>query len=98
MANSLPEKIEKQIAKAGLPQSGTVPFVPSLVPDRKGRSIIKRAAVLYGPKKGKVGYVDVRGRIWVKDRAHAGVSDHWDIQEDRGRTYFRVGVNGEILP
>jgi len=44
-------------------------------------------------------FVDVGGRIWIKDRAHGEYPDHWDVQEDggeRGRT--RVDSQGNILP
>jgi hypothetical protein len=98
VANALPNKIEKQIDKAGLPRSGTVPFVPQLDTNKRGRPIIRKDAVARGPKKGKRGYVDTRGRIWVKDRAHAGDPDHWDVQEDGGKSYFRVDPQGNLLP
>jgi hypothetical protein len=60
--------------------------------------VIEKRAVLKGPKRGKKGYVDDQGRIWVKDRSHAGLPDHWDVQLDDGDDYFRVDSNGnEIL-
>ena len=46
---------------------------------------------------GRMGWVDLDGRIWLRDRAHAGLPDHWDVQEDDGRTYFRVGDDGNML-
>lgn len=46
---------------------------------------------------GKVGWIDVEGRIWLRDRAHAGRPDHWDVQEDNGAAYFRVDNNGNLL-
>lgn len=98
MATNLPTKIDKQIAKAGLPRGGSVPFVPTLDQDKKGRPIIKKDIVRHGPKKGKKGYVDSMGRIWIKDYAHAGEPDHWDVQENGGQTYFRVDANGDKLP
>jgi hypothetical protein len=98
VAKALPDKIEKQIDKAGLPRGGTVPFDPKLEKNRKGRPIIKKETVTHGPKKGKIGYVDTKGRIWIKDRAHAGDADHWDVQEDGGKKYIRVGPQGDLLP
>ena len=98
MAKKLPKKIEKQIDKAGLPRGGAVPFDPQLDQNRKGQEVIRKGAVRYGPKKGKKGYVDTKDRIWIKDRAHAGDPDHWDVQEDGGRTYFRVDLHGNPLP
>jgi len=86
------------MAKAGLPTSGQVPFVPRLVTNRRGDQVIEKAEVEHGPKKGKRGYVDTQGRIWIKDRAHAGDPDHWDVQVDAGRDYFRVDLNGNRLP
>lgn len=98
MAKGLPKKIDRQIDKAGLPKGGSVPFVPKLDQDKEGRPIIKKATIQHGPKKGKKGYVDSKGRIWIKDRAHAGDPDHWDVQENGGKQYFRVDPNGNILP
>lgn len=34
-------------------------------------------------------------RIWIRDRGHAGLPDHWDAQGDGGEDYFRVDANGE---
>jgi hypothetical protein len=61
------------------------------------KKIIKKNIVSSGPKKGKKGYVDKQGRIWIKDRAHASDPDHWDIQEDGGASYFRVDQQGNLL-
>jgi hypothetical protein len=83
--------------KAGLPKGGSVPFIPQLDKSKKGEQIIRKATVTHGPKKGKKGYVDTKGRIWIKDRAHTGDPDHWDVQEDGGKTYFRVDVDGDLL-
>ncbi|MDB5331242.1 MAG: hypothetical protein JWP03_2393 [Phycisphaerales bacterium] len=44
-----------------------------------------------------MGWVDLDGRIWLRDRAHAGLPDHWDVQEDKGATYFRVDNDGNLL-
>ncbi len=98
MPDALPEKIVQQIGKAGLPVRGAIPFIPALETNRAGNAIIKKEAVTQGPKKGKMGYVDVSGRIWIKDRAHAGDPDHWDVQMDGGKDYIRVDLNGESLP
>jgi hypothetical protein len=98
MAKSVPSKIDRQIGKAGLPRGGVVPFVPKLDKNTRGEDIIRKGTVNRGPKKGKKGYVDATGRIWVKDRAHAGIPDHWDVQEDGGKKYFRVDQNGNLIP
>ena len=84
--------------KAGLPAAGQVPFVPKIVTSPHGKHHVARAAVRYGPRKGKVGYVDASDRIWVRDYAHGGRPNHWDVQENGGRTYFRVDDNGYDLP
>lgn len=97
MTDKLPEKITRQIEKAALPIGGAVPFEPKLVKNKKGNPAIKKDVIAHGPKKGKVGYVDVKGRIWIKDRAHAGDPDHWDVQEDGGKKYFRVDLQGNEL-
>lgn len=49
----LPEKIENQIKKAGLPRVGIIPFIPQLDQNKKGEPIIRKIAILKGPKKGK---------------------------------------------
>lgn len=92
------QRIDNQIRKAGLPTEGPMPFVPQFGTNQKGDPIIIKAQVVHGPKKGKVGYVDIQGRIWIKDRAHGKYPDHWDIQENggaKGRT--RVDGQGNIL-
>jgi hypothetical protein len=90
-------KIDNQIDKAGLPRGGKEPFIPKLGKNKRGDPILEKATVQRGPKKGKKGYVDTQGRIWIKDRAHAGDPDHWDVQEDSGKTYIRVDLNGNPL-
>lgn len=96
MAGRLP-KIDKQIEKAGLPTSGAIPFLPQLDKNKKGDSIIRRGTITHGPKKGKRGYVDTNGRIWIKCLAHGSYPDHWDVQEDGGLSYFRVDQDGNVL-
>jgi hypothetical protein len=68
-----------------------------LTTNRASEQIIVKLPVRKGPKAGKRGYVDDQGRIWVKDRAHAGVPDHWDVQVAGGEDYFRVDQNGNEL-
>jgi hypothetical protein len=98
VAVSLPQKIQDQMRDAGLPSIGREPFKPKLVRNRAGEQIIDKRSVAFGPKCGKRGYVDVQGRIWVRDRAHADVPDHWDVQIDAGADYIRIGLDGEIIP
>ena len=90
-------RVEGQIAKAGLPTSGPEPFIPALGSDSRNRQCLERAAVRHGPKAGQIGYLDTAGRIWIRDRAHAGVPDHWDVQEDGGLSYIRVGDDGVVI-
>jgi hypothetical protein len=97
VASGLPKKVIEQIKKAGLPTGGRHPFKPKLVKNMRGEEVIEKKAVQKGPKKGKRGYVDEQGRIWVKDRAHAGVPDHWDVQIDEGQDYIRVGTDGNEI-
>ncbi|MCG8424650.1 MAG: Hint domain-containing protein, partial [Proteobacteria bacterium] len=93
---ALNPKILKQIEKAGLPQTGDIPFRPATVLNKKGNPIIKKAEITYGPKAGKKGYVDQEGRIWIRDRAHGNHADHWDVQIDGGQSYINVGMNGNF--
>jgi hypothetical protein len=93
------QKIDQQINKAGLPTGGAMPFDPQLDTNKSGEPIIKKAAVQHGPNKGKYGYVDTKGRIWIKDRAHGTYPDHWDVQENGGKKgRIRVDPGGNILP
>ena len=98
MAEESSRKVAKQIDKAGLPRGGNCPFVPKLDKDMRGRDTIRKDTVQHGPKKGKKGYVDTSGRIWVKDYAHAGLPDHWDVQVAGGMEYLRVDANGNLIP
>ena len=99
MAQDSFDKIEKQMRKAGLPTGGVAPFQPQLDGNRYGEPVIRKAPVQYGPKKGKYGYVDAKGRIWIKDRAHGDYPDHWDVQENGGQQgYLRVDSLGNVLP
>ena len=99
MADDPFQKIHKQMAKAGLPADGAIPFKPQIATNKKGEPIIIKAPVRHGPKKGKYGYVDSMGRIWIKDRAHGKYPDHWDVQENGGaQGHTRVDLQGNILP
>lgn len=80
-----------------MPRSGSVPFEPKLTTNRRGAQVIEKAVVQYGTKKRKKGYVDTTGRIWVRDRTHADVPDHWDVQIDEGKDYIRVDSSGEQI-
>lgn len=93
----LTPRVLAQISKAQLPMSGPIPFVPAIGEDSRGRECLLRAPVLYGPKQGKIGYLDTQGRIWIRDYAHAGLPDHWDVQENGGVTYFRVNYSGSPI-
>jgi hypothetical protein len=94
----LPQKVIDQIRNAGLPTSGQYPFVPMLTTNRKGDQIIEKRAVSKGRRIGKPGYVDVQGRVWIKDRAHSGMPAHWDVQIDGGDSYIRVDLDGNEIP
>lgn len=98
MAEQLPQKVRDQMKKAGLPDSGSEPFKPKLATNRKGDEVIEKRKILHGPKAGKEGYVDTKGDVWIKDRAHGGIPDHWDVQEDDGKRYHRIGLDGEPIP
>ncbi len=98
MSSDPADKIHEQMRKAGLPTGGAMPFDPQLDQNIEGECIIRKAAIEYGPKKGKRGYVDRLGRIWIKDRAHADYPDHWDVQENGGKKgYTRVDLEGNVL-
>ena len=55
---------------------------------------MKTAEVKHGSQAGRKGVVDKEGRIWLKDEAHAGYPEHWDVQVDSGKDYIRVGMGG----
>jgi hypothetical protein len=94
---SLPQKIQDQIVKAGLPGEGTHAFRPKIAKNRKNEDIIDKQPVTKGPKRGKRGYVDDQGRIWIRDRAHAHVPEHWDVQIKGGEDYIRVDDSGNEI-
>jgi hypothetical protein len=95
--DELPQKIIDQIVNAGLPTGGEHPFKPKIARNRSGDPIIEKRPILIGPKVGKKGFVDDQDRIWIKDKAHAHVPDHWDVQIDDGDDYFRVGLDGNEI-
>ena len=97
MPTNLPQRIIDQIRKVGLPTGGLHPFEPKVSKNRNGESVIEKRAVGKGPKRGKRGYVDDRGRIWIRDRAHSHVPDHWDVQIADADDYFRVDDDGNEL-
>lgn len=97
MSGGASEKIERQIDKARLPRGGSIPYEPKLTTNRQGETEIEKMRVTCGPKKGKKGYVDIHGRIWVRDRAHANAPEHWDVQIDGGQKYIKVGLDGNEL-
>ncbi len=96
---AMSDHVKNQITNARLPTGGTIPFIPELVKNKKGEDIVKKVTIEGGPKKGKKGYVDDQGRIWIRDRAHGDVPDHWDLQENGGKAgHTRVGDDGEPIP
>src|SRR5437762_2433440 len=98
MAPNLPPKVIAYIQKKGLPTGGQHPFKPKLKANQRGELIIDKDTVVHGPKRGERGCVDEQGRIWIKDRSHAGLPDHWDVQIDGGTDYIRVDLNGNEIP
>lgn len=90
-------EVVELVQEAGPQWGGQHPFRPRLIKNRAGDLVVEKRAVASGPKRGKRGYVDDQGRIWVKDRAHAGVPDHWDVQVGGGSDYFRVDLDGNEL-
>jgi len=92
--NSTSTKISNQIQKKGLPTSGQTPYKAKYRVNKAGNLELQRGAPKYGPKVNEVGFVDENGRIWIKEGAHAGYPEHWDVQVDEGRNYFRVGLDG----
>jgi len=76
-----------------------MPFIPKLEKNKRGKLIIKKVTIQHGPKKGKKGYVDSTGKIWIRDRAHVNYPDHWDVQENGGKEgRTRIGDDGEPIP
>jgi hypothetical protein len=49
----LPEKVEEQMKKAGLPFGGQHPFKPRIVKNRRNEDIIDKQVIRSGPKRGK---------------------------------------------
>ena len=93
----VPQAVSDQMRDKHLPTGGAYPFDPSHRRSPSGVDVIRRGTVGHGPKRGKTGYLDQQGRIWIRDPAHADVPEHWDVQIDGGRRYDRVGDDGEYL-
>ena len=93
----LPPAIADEIRDCHLPTGGACPFEPTYRRSPSGTDVLRRGQVEHGPKRGKTGFLDRQGRIWIRDPAHAGVPDHWDVQTDGGRRYDRVGDDGSYL-
>jgi hypothetical protein len=91
LADKLPTRVLDRSKKHRLPTGGEHPFIPKVRTNRRGQPDLVTAPVKHGPKKGQKGFLDSEGRIWIRDPAHAGYPDHWDVQEDEGREYFRGG-------
>jgi hypothetical protein len=70
---------------------------PKLVTNKRGEIEIEKVTITSGTKAGKRGYVDDSGRIWIKDQAHAGYPEHWDVQIHGGIDYIRVGLDGNAV-
>jgi hypothetical protein len=98
LSAQLPKKVIDQITKAGLPTGGTYPFHPSIVKNARDEEILQKKSIQKGPKKGKKGFLDDQGRIWIKDRSHGRLPDHWDVQLQEGEDYFRVDLSGQEIP
>jgi hypothetical protein len=95
--DDLPQKLIDQVDAAGLPTGGGFPFRPRITKNSSGDRIIEKRSIKKGPRAGKKEFVDVQGNIWIRDRAHAGMPDHWDVQIDEGGDYFRVGLDGNKI-
>jgi hypothetical protein len=90
--------IVAKIAELQLPTGGTVRFVPKVI-KKNGKLQIERAeaTAAKGNARGKSGWLDVEGRIWIRNYAHAGYPDHWDVQINLGADYINVTLLGEIM-
>jgi hypothetical protein len=75
--SKLPAKVQRQIEETGVPSGGQTPFKPKLKKNRKGDLEMEKGVILEGPKRGKKGFVDEDGRIWIRDPGHSGYPDHW---------------------
>jgi len=98
LAQKLPLRVLYRINKHKLPTAGGFPFIPKVRNNRRGQADLVTAPATHGRKRGKYGFVDPNGRIWIRDLAHADHPDHWDVQEDGGKRYFRVDDDGELIP
>ena len=93
----LPQSVIDQVRELRLPTGGACPFDPAFRRSPSGVDLIRRGAIDHGPKRDKAGFRDKQGRIWIRDRAHGGVPEHWNVQIDGGRRSDRVGDDGNSL-
>jgi hypothetical protein len=93
----IPKEVLDRMQKQGLPTNGEHPFVPKWRNNKRGKPDLIVASLTHGPNKGDSGFLDAYKRIWIRDRAHSSVPDHWDVEENGGQEYFRVDNQGNIL-
>lgn len=89
------QKLREKALGFGLPAS----FKPKFEKNKGGKWILmkKPAPAAKGNAKDREGWVDEEGRIWIRNYAHAGYPDHWDVQMDGGATYMNVKVDGSPM-
>jgi hypothetical protein len=95
---TVPKEVLDRIQKQRLPTNGQHPFIPKWRVNKRGKPDLILAPLTRGRKKGEKGFLDSQDRIWIRDKAHANVPDHWDVEENGGQSYFRVDDNGNIIP
>jgi len=93
----LPQRVIDRMKKLGLPSGGSYPFRPKIRTNRRNEPDLVTATPKKGPKKHEKGFVDEDDNIWIRDPAHAGYPDHWDVQMNGGEDYERVGDDGEMV-
>jgi hypothetical protein len=91
------EEDHRSNPKRGLANQRAAPVQPEVEDEPERGANNREEGRGQSPKRGKRGYVDDQGRIWIKDRAHADVPDHWDVQIDDGEDYIRVDQNGGAI-
>jgi RHS repeat-associated protein len=91
----VPQQIQDQMAKRGLPAGGEFPYKPVWEKNRAGTLVLKTGSPTEGPRAGEVGPVDQDGNVWLRHRDPQH-GDHWDVQTEGGRDHVNVNSDGSI--
>lgn len=97
--DELPETVQQQMLRYELPVIGNVAFQPALVGSKNidGGMAIQTTAIESGPHEGRIGFVDIDGRVWVRVRSQSTDFKFWHVQTNDPNQSFRIDNNGNKI-